>query len=330
MVENLIAGYLATGKRLVIPELGAFLKKETGETVFVEFLKKDDGVFTGLISQSLGIPAADAARQAAEFSAGVRESLAGRGFFIVPRVGTLRRDASGTLNLTPLPAGDTGSPQAGQRTPEAPSSTSVASPGATTGQAPQPKVVPYTPPRQQARVEHYTPLTPGMAQADGQIPGNAAPSRPAAGQPTAPAPAVADATAQRPRATPEHKGAVPQPAARPVVDTPATAGNAPAERPVSSAPVSPGPLQERRAPEGSAASHRPARRPPVDIPQRRKKTDLVMIIAIVAALIAIGSMVFGLLVNNDPIVNIQPTSPRQEQVVTDTEPAEETAAEQPE
>lgn len=53
-----------------------------------------------------------------------------------------------------------------------------------------------------------------------------------------------------------------------------------------------------------------------------------MIIAVVAALIAIGSMVFGLLVNNDPIVNIQPTSPRQEQVVTDTEPAAEGDTEQ--
>ncbi|MCD8100974.1 MAG: hypothetical protein LUE26_00150 [Alistipes sp.] len=327
MVENLIAGYLATGKRLVIPELGAFLKKETGETVFVEFLKKDDGVFAGLISQSMGIPAADAARQAAEFSAGVRESLAGRGFFIVPRVGTLRRDASGTLNLTPLPAGDTTSPQAGQPTAEASSSTAVVSPGATTGQAPKPKVVPYTPPCQQARVEQYTPPSPGTGQADGQIPGNAAPSRPAAGQPAAPAPTVAEATAQQPRATPERMGAVPQPAARPVVDTPTTTTE---QRPVSSAPVSPVPLQERRSPEGTAASHRPARRPPADIPQRRKKTDLVMIIAIVAALIAIGSMVFGLLVNNDPIVNIQPTSPRQEQVVTDTEPAEEAAAEQPE
>lgn len=342
MVENLIAGYLATGKRLVIPDLGAFLKKETGETVFVEFLKKDDGVFAGLISQSLGIPAADAARQAAEFSAGVRESLAGRGFFIVPRVGTLRRDATGTLNLTPLPAGDTPIPAKPAPEPALQATPRVSS-GAASGQASQPKVVPYTPPRQQARVEQYTPPArstaqaegqtpgPGSAKTEGQPPGTPPPTAPVAGQAEAP-PVRPDMPTQRPTsptAAPRRPEVVPPPAATTCSGvTPATDRSAATPPPAQQRSVASGPIPERIAQERSDPEQRRPQRPPVQVPQRRRKTDMVMIIAVVAALIAIGSMVFGLLVNNDPIVNIQPTSPRQEQVVTDTEPAAEGDTEQ--
>ena len=43
MINKIIANYLAGGKRLVIPQFGAFIHKEgDGTVVFVPFLKKDD------------------------------------------------------------------------------------------------------------------------------------------------------------------------------------------------------------------------------------------------------------------------------------------------
>lgn len=45
MINKIIAEYLRTNKRLVVPHFGAFIRKENSEAiVFVPFLKKDDGV----------------------------------------------------------------------------------------------------------------------------------------------------------------------------------------------------------------------------------------------------------------------------------------------
>lgn len=49
MINKIIAEYLRTNKRLVVPHFGAFIRKENSEAiVFVPFLKKDDGVLQQL------------------------------------------------------------------------------------------------------------------------------------------------------------------------------------------------------------------------------------------------------------------------------------------
>lgn len=241
MVENLIAGYLAGGKRLVIPELGAFLKKETGETVFVEFLKKDDGVFTGLIAGSLGIPAVDAAKMASRFSAEIRESLAGRGFFIIPNVGTMRRDSAGNIIITASEAAEA------------------------------------------TRTTHPA------------LPHN----------PRTEAPRTPEVTVQSYERPAVHAAPIPTPVARPQVKTAGDASR------VGTPQISPSaqPETEVRQADRPVRGER-IQRPGLNMPQGKKKTDMIMIIAVIAALIAIGSMVFGLMVNSDPIGNIQPTSPQ--------------------
>ena len=43
MVNKIIADYLKTNKRLVVPQFGAFLHKDDGTVAFVPFLKTTTG-----------------------------------------------------------------------------------------------------------------------------------------------------------------------------------------------------------------------------------------------------------------------------------------------
>lgn len=50
MIEKIIIDYLAAHKRLVVPQLGAFIVKQPdGKILFSELLKRDDGVLRGLL-----------------------------------------------------------------------------------------------------------------------------------------------------------------------------------------------------------------------------------------------------------------------------------------
>lgn len=50
-VTDVIANYLRDNhRRLVVPAFGAFVVKESGEVLFSELLKTDDGVLRGLLA----------------------------------------------------------------------------------------------------------------------------------------------------------------------------------------------------------------------------------------------------------------------------------------
>ena len=51
LVVEVIAKYLQTNRRLVVPAFGAFMVKETGERVFSNLLSSDDGVLTSLLRE---------------------------------------------------------------------------------------------------------------------------------------------------------------------------------------------------------------------------------------------------------------------------------------
>ena len=51
MIIDTINQYLASNRRLVVPEFGVFIAKEDGCVVFSELLVKDDGVLRSLLSQ---------------------------------------------------------------------------------------------------------------------------------------------------------------------------------------------------------------------------------------------------------------------------------------
>ena len=100
MINKIIANYLAGGKRLVIPQFGAFIHKEGDVTVvFVPFLKKDDGVLVDLLCKEYGLDEADARGIITEYIAQIGTGVAERGSFYIEGVGNLKADANGIYFL---------------------------------------------------------------------------------------------------------------------------------------------------------------------------------------------------------------------------------------
>ena len=96
MVNKIIVDSLKAGKRIVIPQFGAFLHKDTdGGIVFVPFLKKDDGVLAGLLSSNYGLSSEEAYGVIAEYVAQVKKSVTERGCFVVEGIGQLKIDSNG-------------------------------------------------------------------------------------------------------------------------------------------------------------------------------------------------------------------------------------------
>lgn len=102
MDNNLLKQLIAQHKRVVIPEFGAFLKKEVPggeELVFSPFLRKDDGVVTDAIVREYGVETEDARAMVAEFVIYLRHSLASSGRYHIEGVGLLAADTNGTVTL---------------------------------------------------------------------------------------------------------------------------------------------------------------------------------------------------------------------------------------
>ena len=99
MIESIITEYLRHNRRLVIPELGAFLKKEDGQTVFVPFLNKDDGVLTGEVRKAYGTSTAEAEAIAAQYAESVWKGIDTHGAYLIAPLGSLKKDPNGILYL---------------------------------------------------------------------------------------------------------------------------------------------------------------------------------------------------------------------------------------
>ncbi len=99
MIETIITEYLKNNRRLILPELGAFLKKENGSIVFVPFLNRDDGVLNALVGQSYGTSQADSATIISQYAAAIRSSVSENGYYLIQSLGTLKKDGNGILYL---------------------------------------------------------------------------------------------------------------------------------------------------------------------------------------------------------------------------------------
>ena len=100
MVNKIIADYLKAGKRIVIPQFGAFLHRDTdGGVVFVSFLRKDDGVLAGQLSATYGLSSEEAYGVIAEYVSQIKKSVTERGCFVVEGVGQLKIDSNGVCYL---------------------------------------------------------------------------------------------------------------------------------------------------------------------------------------------------------------------------------------
>ena len=297
MINKIIAEYLRTNKRLVVPHFGAFIRKENSEAiVFVPFLKKDDGVLQQLLVSEYGMDSADAQAVIDEYIAEIKESIAARGAYVIEGIGRLMTDSNGIcyLELGAAPA------QAAAVRP-----VDTASPvGPASFPAPSAEPARHTKIQQQARPTEKTdklgaaasPQSPAR-KPEAQYPHDTRPSNPVTSR------SVQDALYGNPRPAPmqapadrqEQTFRTPMPNVRP--------GNQP--------PRPPMPPQGRPAGTG----YRPSR--PVGRQAPKSKADGFIVIAILAAVAALAAIIFGLTVTHggpDILPLIESSSPDTTQV----------------
>ncbi len=106
VVLEVIAKYLQTNRRLVVPGFGAFMVKESGERLFSDLLNTDDGVLSSLL-QNGGMNEMEAAVTIDRFIFEVRHELEQYGYCRLGEIGTLRVEpATRTLRLYPPVQGE--------------------------------------------------------------------------------------------------------------------------------------------------------------------------------------------------------------------------------
>lgn len=89
IVAEVIAEYLRSNRRLVVPNFGAFMVKESGERLFSELLRTDDGVLSSLLLNK-GMNEMEAAVTIDRFIFEVRHELEQYGYCRLGEIGTLR------------------------------------------------------------------------------------------------------------------------------------------------------------------------------------------------------------------------------------------------
>ena len=106
IVSEVIAAYLQNNRRLVVPGFGAFMVKESGERVFSELLRTDDGVLASLLREK-GLNEMEAAVMIDRFIFEVRHELEQYGYCRLGEIGTLRIEPSAkVLRLYPPVQGE--------------------------------------------------------------------------------------------------------------------------------------------------------------------------------------------------------------------------------
>ena len=102
-ITELIRNYLRENRRLVIPGVGAFIVKESGEIIFSELLKEDDGRLHEILSRE-GLAEMEIAVTIDRFIFELQHETKTYGFYRMSGIGTLRLDpATKTLRLIEEP-----------------------------------------------------------------------------------------------------------------------------------------------------------------------------------------------------------------------------------
>ena len=105
MVNRFIAEYMANSRRLILPGVGAFVRRtEGGEIVFVEMFKQNDGVLTNLISQKMDISAEQANILIERLITELQHDLRYYGYYTIPALGTLRQTEKNIIFQADAPA----------------------------------------------------------------------------------------------------------------------------------------------------------------------------------------------------------------------------------
>lgn len=103
MDNNILTALIRENKRVVIPDFGAFLKKEGPEgeeLIFSPFLRRDDGSLAAMVAEKYGVDDDDARAMISEYALHIRQTLASpSAHFRIEEVGTLVVDANGVISL---------------------------------------------------------------------------------------------------------------------------------------------------------------------------------------------------------------------------------------
>ena len=106
IVVDVIAEYLRTNRRVVVPGFGAFVVKESGECIFSDLLRTDDGILSSLLHQR-GLTEMEAAVTIDRFIFEVRYGLEQYGCYRLGEVGMLRVEpTTKSLRLYPPVSGE--------------------------------------------------------------------------------------------------------------------------------------------------------------------------------------------------------------------------------
>lgn len=100
MLNSIIKNHLNTNKRLVIPNFGTFVKKENNtDIVFVELLKKDDGVLNSLVMSNYSVESAKAGEIVSNFVNSIKQDISKNGCYFIPGMGILRATPNGAYTF---------------------------------------------------------------------------------------------------------------------------------------------------------------------------------------------------------------------------------------
>lgn len=257
-ISAIIAQYINKETRLIIPEVGTLIRrKESGEIIFMDMLKKNDGTLIQLIVNALDVSPSKATEIVNRYIGTVKQQLESNKKFILDGVGVILVRPEGGMDFSFNPF-------------------AKSIPEPTPSPATRPAVAPA--PRPQAPVQQPKP------QASVQQPKPQAPQAPAQqSKPQTPQTPVQQPKPQAPQApAPQPKPAAPvqQPKPQaPVAPKPAPKAEEPAKRP-----------EEQLAKREQPAKH-PAKKPATKKPQ--PKVDLLTIVAILAAVMALVSIFWG-------------------------------------
>ena len=151
-MQVILKKYLETHKRIVVPQLGAFLVKETGterSIVFSELLKRDDGVLRGVLCDA-GRSELEADGMIERFVLEVRHAVENGAEYRLAGLGTLKTGPNGTITFAyrPKPASEPRTPAASEpRTPAASEPQETVAPAPRKATSPRPVVQPFPQPQ---------------------------------------------------------------------------------------------------------------------------------------------------------------------------------------
>lgn len=301
MDNELLIQLLSAHNRLIIPSLGAFLKKNLSGNmtiVFTPFLKKDDGVLTKAISEYFSTSDEESEAMISEFVVQINYALENNAGYELSGIGTLKRDVNGAVTLINEPVlaktVQRELPQESQPKRMEDNAELAIVPPVSDNRAYQPQVAapvvrpqpqPTVPVATQQPVPQPIPVAPPMTR-----------------------PVIAG---RIPNSNPAVKAPVPQPRFPVGGGTPVgqqrPVSSVPGQRPASPAPGRPqqpgAPGSGQNSPQQRRPQPRPQQRP---APKRNQpKADIWLIVAIIAALIVIALIIYGYL-NTDPMIDLHP------------------------